>query len=129
VLNNGQNKKKRGDNVPNSLNDLTLSTNELTAIKEATRQLKSGFPVTEVILFGSVSRGEAQEGSDIDLLVLTTEEVPYRTRNLMSDTIFEINFLNKTNLSIVVAEVNSWNNGIMSLFALHDEVQRDGVYL
>lgn len=115
--------------MPNSLNDLTLSTNELTAIKEATRQLKSGFPVTEVILFGSVSRGEAQEGSDIDLLVLTTEEVPYRTRNLMSDTIFEINFLNKTNLSIVVAEVNSWNNGIMSLFALHDEVQRDGVYL
>ena len=115
--------------MPNSLNDLILSANEFTAIQEATRQLKEAFPVVEVILFGSVARCEAQEGSDIDLLVLTSEEVSHRTRNQMSDIIFEINFAYQTNLSIVIAEANSWNNGIMSLVALHDEVQRDGVYL
>jgi predicted nucleotidyltransferase len=115
--------------MPNLLNNLSLSTNELTAIREATSQLKAQFPVTDVILFGSVARGEAQEGSDTDLLVLTSAEVSHRTRNLMSDIIFEINFTYNTNLSIVVAEVNSWNHGIISLLNIHDEVQRDGVYL
>jgi uncharacterized protein len=83
----------------------------------------------QVILFGSVARGEAGEGSDIDLLALTHEEVSHRTRNMISDLIFEVNFKYQTNLSIVVADSPSWKNGILSLTPFYNEVRRDGLYL
>lgn len=42
----------------------------LAAVGEAVRKA-AGVPVPSVILFGSVARGEAEAGSDIDLLCLT----------------------------------------------------------
>lgn len=115
--------------MPDSLNKLYLTENEKSAIREADQQLKANFPVEQVILFGSVARGEAEEGSDIDLLVLTHEEVSHRTRNMISDLIFEVNFKYHTNLSIVVVDSTSWKDGIISLTPLFNEVQRDGLYL
>lgn len=36
--------------------------------------------LTSIVLFGSAARGEAKEGSDIDLLVVAKEFKPYRSR-------------------------------------------------
>jgi predicted nucleotidyltransferase len=66
--------------MPASINDLSLTNDKLTAIQAADRQLKKLFPVEQVVLFGSVARGEAVEGSDIDLLIITSKEVNYHTR-------------------------------------------------
>ena len=46
-------------------------------LRELAQRLVDGFPpnVTEVVLTGSVSRGVADELSDIEMLVLTDEQV------------------------------------------------------
>jgi uncharacterized protein len=44
-------------------------------IDEVARRLETAAPGAEVILFGSRSRGEEQPTSDVDLLVIQSEEV------------------------------------------------------
>ena len=58
-----------------TIDNLSLRDNEKKAIQEATRMLKEKFPVKEVILFGSKARGDDDEDSDIDLLLLTTCQI------------------------------------------------------
>jgi predicted nucleotidyltransferase len=110
-----------------SFDQLILTDTEKTAIHEAERLLKGQFPVEQVILFGSVARGEADGESDTDLLVIAKEKVSHRTRNLMYDLVFEVNFKYLTNISIVVVESDSWKDGILSITPFYEEVQRDGV--
>ena len=58
-----------------TIDNLSLRDNEKKAIQEATGMLKEKFPVKEVILFGSKARGDDDEDSDIDLLLLTTCQI------------------------------------------------------
>ena len=85
------------------------------------------FPVARTVVFGSAARGQADEESDLDLLVVTTEPPTHRMRNAMSDEIFAINLEHGTNLSIVVVEAHSWERGPLANTPLYAEVARDGV--
>ncbi|MBN1381503.1 MAG: nucleotidyltransferase domain-containing protein [Deltaproteobacteria bacterium] len=54
-------------------------------ITEATRRLVSGFSPERIILFGSLARGEADERSDADILVITKFRGKRRTLMLEMD--------------------------------------------
>ncbi|MBN1509808.1 MAG: nucleotidyltransferase domain-containing protein [Sedimentisphaerales bacterium] len=49
---------------------MELSTEEREVLSHLTQTLRSRFGATEVILYGSAARGELDEESDIDLLVV-----------------------------------------------------------
>ena len=112
-----------------NLGDLRISEPERKAVLEADRRLKEIFPVERLIVFGSAARGQADEGSDLDVMVITREPATHRMRNAMSDVIFELNLEYDTNLSIVAVDAQSWDAGILTQTALHAEVERDGVPL
>jgi predicted nucleotidyltransferase len=54
---------------------IPLADVERKATGEAARRLKAELPVSRVALFGSKARGTGDEGSDIDLPILTSCEV------------------------------------------------------
>ncbi len=80
-------------------------------------------------IFGSAARGETGDGSDLDILVLTSEKVSHEIMNKMYGLVFEINLEFLTNISIVIVEADSWHKGIMNISPLYAEVERDGVFL
>jgi len=49
---------------------MELSTEERDALSKVTRTLRSRFGAEDVILYGSAARGQLDEESDIDLLVV-----------------------------------------------------------
>ncbi|HPC96209.1 MAG TPA: nucleotidyltransferase domain-containing protein [Sedimentisphaerales bacterium] len=49
---------------------MELSVEEQTALSQVVRTLRSQFGAVEVILYGSAARGDLDEESDIDLLVV-----------------------------------------------------------
>ena len=49
---------------------MTLNTKEQQALSILADTLRTRFGASEVILYGSAARGELQEGSDVDLLVV-----------------------------------------------------------
>ena len=52
---------------------MTLTTKEKQTISRLAHTFKTRFGASDVILYGSAARGDLQEGSDVDLLVVLPE--------------------------------------------------------
>lgn len=112
-----------------ALDDIAIRPNQRRALKEARRRIGAAVDVEAVILFGSVARGDDDHESDADLLVVTTERLTRTARHEITDILFEVNLLCDTNLSTLVVDRDSWENGMFSVLPIRDEIRRDGVVL
>ena len=65
-------------------------------------------PTAEIILFGSRSRGDANEESDFDLLVLTERDPVIDVRMEFWDALLEVNFQTGELLEPIVISKNRW---------------------
>lgn len=110
-----------------NLSNITLFDNQRQAIIQAKKEIESKYPVVSTIIFGSAARGEANDESDIDILVLTKRPVSHRERHDIYAMVTKINLEYNTNISVLIAEYNSWENGFYSVLPIKHEVSRDGV--
>lgn len=79
------------------------------------------------MLFGSIVRGEADNESDIDLLVLTSRKLDRTSRHEITDLVFEINLKYNTNFSTLVVDSDTWDTGLLSVLPIRDEVISEGL--
>ena len=110
-----------------TLDEINLKTKDRQAVERAARILKREFPVEAVILFGSKARGDDDAESDIDLLVLTTRDVPPAERQVMTDALFDLQLELDVVFSKVVVPREEWEHGLYQVLPLRKEVERDGV--
>lgn len=110
-----------------TLDDLDLKQNEKKAIRETKRILQERFPVQEVILFGSKARGDDDEESDIDLMLLTERPIDWQEKKEIIHALFEIELANDVVISILDATVSDWETGIFTVFPIREEIIREGV--
>ena len=73
-----------------SFESTSLKKNERDAIREAIGMLKSKFSIKKVILFGSKARGDYDEHSDIDLLVVTSRSLHWKEEKAIVGALFDI---------------------------------------
>lgn len=110
------------------LEDVKLASNERVALAEIRRRLFDELSIEQIILFGSVARGEADEESDIDLLVVTTEPMTLNERHeKITDTITEVNLQYDTNFSTRVVDKHAWEEGVFRVLPIKREVLVDGI--
>lgn len=109
------------------INEIKLARDQLNGLKEIRERLFAEFDVEAIILFGSVARGEADEESDIDLLILTSRPYERPERHKITDLIFEVNLQNDTNFSSLVIDRNDWERGTVSVLPIHEEIIREGI--
>lgn len=82
-----------------------------------------------MILYGSIVRGESNEESDIDFLVLTRRPLTRYERHQITDIVFEINLEFETNISTLVVDHNPWTTGTIAVLPIHAEIEEEGVLL
>jgi len=110
-----------------TIDDLSLRDNEKKAIREATKILKEKFPVEEVILFGSKARGDSDEESDIDLMLMTTRPINWQERKEVIHALFDIQMANDVIISILDVTLSDWETGMFRVFPIKQEILREGV--
>ena len=110
------------------LNEIVLSQNQSQALTELQRRLVEAFDIEALRLYGSVARGEADEESDLDVLVVTSEPLPRPIRHRITDLVFDINLQYGTNISTLVVDRAAWETGC-SVLLIREEILRDGVPL
>ena len=109
-----------------SFESVSLMKNERDAIKAAIKMLKSEFSVVKVILFGSKARGDHDEHSDIDLLVVTSESLHWKEEKAIIGALFDIGMKYNVIFSPLFTFSDEWKEGIFTEFPVYQEISRDG---
>ncbi|MFH0991811.1 MAG: nucleotidyltransferase domain-containing protein [bacterium] len=112
-----------------TLDQITLTPNQHQALAELKRRLKNTFEIVEITLFGSVARGEADDESDLDLLLVTKIPLDRTVRHQITDIVCEINLQFETALSTLVVDQAAWQTGLFSILPIHEEILDEGVSL
>jgi uncharacterized protein len=112
-----------------TLSDLQLPQQLWKALQEAQRRISLEFAVDRIVLFGSVVRGEEDEESDVDLLIVLKESPSHLVRNQISRLILDINLAYDTNLSGLVVDQKAWDAGLLTVLPIHEEIKEEGIRL
>ena len=109
-----------------TLDQIRLKPNERAAIEAAAAILREKLPVAQIILFGSKARGDDDEDSDIDLLLLTEHRLSWDERGGVVELLSPLQLEYDVFFSPVDIAEDDWLHGIYQVMPLRDEVERDG---
>lgn len=68
-----------------------LDQTQLKALRKIKEQVMQHFQLENIIIFGSAARGELDDESDIDLLILTKTPVDRMSRYFITNIVFSVN--------------------------------------
>jgi len=115
-------------NAPSEISSLT--NNEKNALIHLQQRLALDFQLRELIIFGSKARGDFNEWSDLDVLVLAEDEKNWRNRELLSDIVYEINLQFDTHLTCILENINHWRSEDESIWLpLKDNIEEEGIVI
>ncbi len=111
----------------NTIENEILTRTQMQALNEIKKMIRNKFDIENIILYGSSVRGELDEESDIDLLIITKKALSRKIRHKITEIVFEVNLKYETNYSTFVVDHDSWENGPYSILPIHEEIEREGV--
>jgi predicted nucleotidyltransferase len=86
-------------------------------------------PEAEIILYGSRSRGEAQQESDWDFLILVEGPIDDQRINRVRHRLYEIEWESGEVISSIVRDRKEWNSNLYRAMPFHQQVQQEGMRL
>lgn len=110
-----------------TLVNIQLPANEQHAITEAVNLLQQQFPVKQIILFGSKARGDDDEYSDIDLLLITSRKIHWKEEKAIVDLLFDVGMKYDVIFTPLDVPMQDWDGGMFTIFPIYKEILQDGV--
>ena len=112
-----------------AFDDFQLSAPLREALQAACKWITAEFRVDRLVLFGSVVRGESDEESDVDLLIVLTDRPTRQMRDRITSLILDVNLEYDTNLSELIVDRQTWDSGPPSAMPIHEEIEEEGIRL
>lgn len=109
-----------------SLDNVPLIKREQEAMNAAVNLLKTQFPVERVILFGSKSRGDSSEYSDIDLLLITSQPLHWKEEKAIVEALFDVGMKFDVIFSPLFVSLEEWERGMFREFPVYREIMEEG---
>ncbi|MEK3883101.1 nucleotidyltransferase domain-containing protein [Paenibacillus sp. PL2-23] len=114
--------------APSEINSLTLQ--EKQALIHLQHRLALVFQLSELIIFGSKARGDYDEWSDLDILVLVEDEKNWHNRELLSDMVYEIYLQYDTQLTCILENAAEWRSEKDCIWLpLKDNIVEEGIVI
>jgi len=117
------------ENIKSLVKKGFLSEKEKQALIKLITELKASWPGTKIKLFGSKVKGSADKESDLDVLILLSNDLSNNIRRRIVHKIFDLNLLFETNLSPLILSEKEWKSGLIPLLPIHDYIEEEGVAL
>jgi predicted nucleotidyltransferase len=84
-------------------------------------------PEAELMLFGSVARGDDGDDSDIDVLVLLPGQVDHALEERVFDAAYDVELKHGVVFGVVVYEKAFWDSDLAAGMFLHRNIEREGL--
>lgn len=110
-----------------NIEELKLKNNEKKALQELKTRLHENFPEVEIILYGSKVKGDFDEESDIDALVLLNENVDDSLREEIFSLSFKIELKYDVIFGIIVESKVYWNSELAKAMPIHWNIDKEGI--
>jgi len=104
-----------------------LKTNEIKALQEFKQKLLQKYTDAEIILYGSKARGDYEEFSDIDVLIILNEDVDNKLRENIFSISFEIELKYDVIFGILVESKSFWNSSLAKAMPIHWNIDKEGL--
>src|SRR3989339_1913999 len=98
----------------------------LQKCKEAIEDVVSD---AEVVLYGSRARGDANEYSDYDILVLTDKPVNMALKEKLIESLLPMELDSGKVLTIITYNRQQWDTPLYRAMPLHKNIDREGIVL
>ncbi|MCX6383174.1 MAG: nucleotidyltransferase domain-containing protein [Actinobacteria bacterium] len=109
------------------LGHLNLKENEKKALLELKKELFKNFLVAEIILYGSKARGDFDEESDMDILIILKNKVDDNIREKVFSMSFKIEIKYDVIFGILVEPEDFWSSPLAEAMPIHCNINREGV--
>ena len=110
-----------------ALKQLNLKENEKRALLELKARILEKFPDAEIILYGSKAKGNADDESDMDVLILLDREI----NNALEEEIFHISYEIELKHGVVFGEIvenkDFWVSPKACAMPLHRNIDKEGI--
>lgn len=83
----------------------------------------------EVVLYGSVARGEETAASDIDLLVLVPQAVTPALRRAVRAQLYHVGLQTDRVITSIVRQKSAWHSAPLNYTPLYAAIESEGVRL
>lgn len=110
-----------------TLKELNLKENEIRALKELKQRLLKDYPDAEIIFYGSKARGDFDEESDIDILVLLNREVDDYLREEIFSMSFKVELKFDVIFGVLVESKEFWNSDLARAMPIHWNIDKEGI--
>jgi hypothetical protein len=105
---------------------LNADINLLKRCKKAVRQVVAD---ADVILYGSRARGDADEYSDYDILILVNGDAELPLEQKIRSNIYPLELDSGAVLTLFVYSRQQWDTPLYRAMPFHENVDREGVLL
>ncbi|GFP28274.1 uncharacterized protein HKBW3S33_01689 [Candidatus Hakubella thermalkaliphila] len=127
----GTNRMKQTSSNARNLEKLSLlKTEERNAVLEFADLLRErfGFLIKELILFGSKARGESDQESDIDILIVLTN-LSWEIKKSISELAAEENLKHNVLISTIRYDTATWESPLIKASPFAKSIREEGIWL
>ena len=102
---------------------------DIELLKRCKQAIRQVVPDADVILYGSRARGDADEYSDYDILVLVNGPAEIPLEEQIRSTIYPLELDSGAVLTLFVYSRQQWDTPLYRAMPFHKNVDREGVLL